>query len=163
MVNEKYTKWLREIYMLNGPMITQAQAAKMLGKTKTRIKQMINENKINAIAFENDTPLISFREVLEIYNNLYSKQANKQAEPPNQQIKEVLKSEITKIEVLDNNNVIQHISPNKRTNKYTKGVKIEYQDNENENDIFDVDDNFYKNTNKLSKEEIEEFEKLGKV
>ena len=37
------------IFAKYGPLITQAQAARILKKTKTRIKQMINEGKLQSV------------------------------------------------------------------------------------------------------------------
>ena len=68
MLNEKYKEWLTKQWTNNGGLITQAQAAKILGKTPTRIRQMINERKIKGIIFEDDTPLLSYSQIMRIYD-----------------------------------------------------------------------------------------------
>lgn len=65
-----YKAWFLEKWNENGGLITQKNAALILKKTPTRIRQMINEGKLKAIPCgENEVPLVSLQQILEIYRN----------------------------------------------------------------------------------------------
>lgn len=65
-----YKTWFLEKWNENGGMITQKNAALILKKTPTRIRQMINEGKLKAIHCpENEAPFVSLQQVLEIYRS----------------------------------------------------------------------------------------------
>ena len=64
---KNYKEWFIYQWNLHGGLITQAQAARILEKTPTRIRQMINEKKIDHIAYNDEAPLISFTHLLKIY------------------------------------------------------------------------------------------------
>lgn len=67
MIDFKYRNWLIKCWAINGGLIPQAMAAKLLGKTPTRIRQMINENKIKAFTYNDESPLVSFAEIMKIF------------------------------------------------------------------------------------------------
>jgi len=69
MINFKYKNWLVKYWSKNGGLISQAMAAKLLGKTPTRIRQMINENKIKAFAYNDESPLVSFAQIMDIFDD----------------------------------------------------------------------------------------------
>lgn len=69
MINFKYKNWLLKYWPKNGGLISQAMAAKLLGKTPTRIRQMINENKIKAFAYNDESPLVSFAQIMDIFDD----------------------------------------------------------------------------------------------
>eukprot|EP00831_Metopus_contortus_P056468 TRINITY_DN4831_c0_g1_i1.p2 TRINITY_DN4831_c0_g1~~TRINITY_DN4831_c0_g1_i1.p2 ORF type:complete len:247 (+),score=35.16 TRINITY_DN4831_c0_g1_i1:66-806(+) len=73
MKNTDYKEWFVENWNTKGGLISQAMASKILQKTPTRIRQMINENKLNSFTFEDETPLVSFAETMQIYENEYKK------------------------------------------------------------------------------------------
>lgn len=50
-----------------GGLITQAYAARILKKTPTRIRQMIKEKKIKGISIQEETPLVSLTEIIQLY------------------------------------------------------------------------------------------------
>ena len=59
---------IQEIYMIyaqNGIMLTQAQTSRLLGKTRGRIAQMINEKKITAVECLG-TKMIPLSEIIKI-------------------------------------------------------------------------------------------------
>ena len=74
MIDFKYRNWLIKCWAINGGLIPQAMAARLLGKTPTRIRQMINENKINAFTFNDESPLVSFAEIMKIFDEEELKQ-----------------------------------------------------------------------------------------
>ena len=65
---ERYKEWLTKEWTNNGGLIIQAQAAKILGITPTRIRQMINEGKLKGFTFEDHTPLLSYSQIMSIYD-----------------------------------------------------------------------------------------------
>lgn len=66
MFDKNYAKWFLKNWNTQGGMIPQAQASKILGKTPTRIRQMINEGKIKSFIYKDETPLVSFSEIMQI-------------------------------------------------------------------------------------------------
>lgn len=62
----EYLDWIKENWNTAGGLVTQAQAARMLNKTRTRIRQMINERKLTPYQYEKEAPLISFAELSKI-------------------------------------------------------------------------------------------------
>lgn len=58
-----YQEWLKDKWIETGGLITQAQAAKVLGCSVTYIKTLINTQKIKAHTFENEKALVSFAEI----------------------------------------------------------------------------------------------------
>jgi len=64
----KYADWIKENWSITGGLITQADAGKILGKTRTRIRQMINEGKLKAYRYENDPPFVSYADVIKLLN-----------------------------------------------------------------------------------------------
>lgn len=68
MIDQEYRNWIVKHWSIHGGLIPQAQAAKLLGKTPTRIRQMINENKIKSFAYKEESPLVSFAEIMSIFN-----------------------------------------------------------------------------------------------
>jgi len=66
-----YKEWFMSQWTLRGGLITQVQAARILGKTPTRIRQMINEKKINQYCFDDEAPLVSLTEILNLYEVEY--------------------------------------------------------------------------------------------
>lgn len=68
MINLQYKEWFLKNWTNKGGLITQSQASKILGKTRTRIRQMINEKKLQSFQYKDETPLVSLAEILEIYD-----------------------------------------------------------------------------------------------
>ncbi|MDD2802031.1 MAG: hypothetical protein PHE96_11285 [Methylococcales bacterium] len=66
MFDAKYEKWFSTNWNTQGGLIPQAQASKILGKTPTRIRQMINEGKLKSFVYKDETPLVSFAEIKQI-------------------------------------------------------------------------------------------------
>lgn len=67
-----FAEWIKNNWNIAGGLITQVVAAKILGKTKTRIRQMINEEKLAEYIFENNT-YVSYAEVMKIHNEQQEK------------------------------------------------------------------------------------------
>lgn len=66
MINWEYKDWFVSNSINHGMLITQAQAAKILGKTRGRISQMISEKKLTSFTYDDETPLVSLAEVSQI-------------------------------------------------------------------------------------------------
>lgn len=60
----EYKDWFSKMYNEQGALITQAQAAKILNLTRSRIRQLINDKKLETFTYENDAPLVLYRSVL---------------------------------------------------------------------------------------------------
>lgn len=58
-----YQEWLKDKWIETGGLITQAQAAKVLGCSVTYIKTLIKAQKIKAYVFEDEKALVSLSEI----------------------------------------------------------------------------------------------------
>lgn len=58
-----YQEWLKDKWIETGGLITQAQAAKVLGCSVTYIKTLIKTQKIKAYVFEREKALVSLSEI----------------------------------------------------------------------------------------------------
>ena len=62
----EYADWINSNWNKAGGLITQAQAAKILKRTRGRITQMFREKKLTPYQYEKEAPLVSFAEVSRI-------------------------------------------------------------------------------------------------
>lgn len=66
----EYSEWFIQQWNSSGGLIPQVQASKILKKSRTRIRQMINEKKLTPYAFKKgETPLLSFAEIMKLKNS----------------------------------------------------------------------------------------------
>jgi len=73
-LEKEFWHWMNENWNIAGGLIQQAIASRLMGKTKTRVRQMINEGKLKEYKFKTTT-FVSFADVMkytreEAYENL---------------------------------------------------------------------------------------------
>lgn len=67
-MKKDYKEWFMEKWNENGGLVSQKDAALILKKSPTRIRQMINEGKLKTIQFdETRVPFVSLQQVLTYY------------------------------------------------------------------------------------------------
>lgn len=62
-LEKEFWHWMNENWNIAGGLIQQAIAARLMGKTKTRVRQMINEGKLKEYKFKTTT-FVSFADVM---------------------------------------------------------------------------------------------------
>ena len=72
-----YQEWLKDKWIETGGLITQAQAAKVLGCSVTYIKTLIKTQKIKAHIYEKEKPLVSLADISRIANEKKIHPSNK--------------------------------------------------------------------------------------
>ncbi|WP_288513719.1 hypothetical protein [uncultured Victivallis sp.] len=67
-LKNEFWHWMNENWNLAGGLITHSIAASMMGKTQTRVRQMIEEGKLKEYRFKTKK-FVSFTEVLNLTRN----------------------------------------------------------------------------------------------
>jgi hypothetical protein len=68
MNKKTYSEWIKENWLEAGGLINQSTASKILKVSRTRLRQMINEKKIYPYIYEKESPLVSFKQIIELKN-----------------------------------------------------------------------------------------------
>ena len=93
--NAMFFQWMINNWTINGGLITQADAAELIGVTRGRIPQMIKEGKIKEIRYKNKS-FVSYAEVMKIALDKNMKELPQEIEKEMETLPESMKEKFMK-------------------------------------------------------------------